>query len=167
MVGRIAWNSKFDEPPGLLFRRAFINDGQADHFAMNAARQNLNFQLGLLHFAHLMARVDGIVDKREVTALDAIRREEQIPDGVFHSFESLIATRSNREIYEYGLQLLSTCNEDERLRALVHLYRISAADQTTHVKEAKFLLLSLKVTDVSFRDIELSARLAGVKRIGS
>ena len=126
---------------------------------MNTSAQSLNFQLGLLHFAHLLAMVDGIMDEREKKAIRAIADEEQIPEGVFQDFQKEITRRTEKEIYKQGLDLLNQCNDDEKKCAFVHLYRLSEADDKIHVREVRLLLYSLKATHVDFEDVELIARL--------
>ena len=64
---------------------------------------NVNFQLGLLHFVHLLANVDGVVDEREKKAMWSIKDEEKIADSVFHDFEQRIATEKEQDIYKEGV----------------------------------------------------------------
>jgi len=123
------------------------------------ALQNLNYQLGLLHFAHLLVTVDGIVDEREKKAMRELQAEEQIPDTVFHEFEETIVPKSEREVFHQGVTLLNLCDEQEKLSALVHLYRMAEADNQMHIKEVRLLLYSLKATNVEFEDVVLTARM--------
>jgi uncharacterized tellurite resistance protein B-like protein len=124
-----------------------------------ASNQNQNYQLGLLHFAHLLITVDGFVDDREKNAITSLLKEEQIPEEVYHDFQKLVNTKSERELYERGVSLLSQCSEEEKLSALVHLYRLSEIDDNVHVKEVRLILYSLKVTNVEFDDVVLSAKM--------
>lgn len=132
---------------------------------MNAVREttppdNTDFQLGLLHFVHLLVMVDGAIDKREKAAVRKIKLEEKIPDWIFDDFEESVLEKSERQIYEEGVELLNRCTEEEKLTAFVHLYRLSEADDHVHVKEIRLLLYSLKATRISFEDVELSARMS-------
>ncbi len=126
---------------------------------MNVVQQNLNYQLGLLHFAHLLVTVDGFIDEREKEAMRNIQDEEQIPENVFHEFEKTVKPKSEREVFQQGVALLNQCNEHEKLCALVHLYRMAEADNQVHIKEVRLLLYSLKATNVEFEDIVLTARM--------
>ncbi len=127
-----------------------------DVIAMN---QNLNYQMGLLHFAHLLVTVDGFVDEREKKAMRSLQLEEHIPDQVFEEFQKTVAPKSERDVYLQGIELLNQCNENEKLCALVHLYRMAEADNEMHIKEVRLLLYSLKATNVEFEDVVLSARM--------
>ncbi len=124
-----------------------------------AANQSQNYQLGLLHFAHLLVTVDGFIDDREKTAINSLIKEEQIPDQVYADFQKTVNTRSQREVYDLGVKLLSLCSDEEKLSALVHLYRLSEIDDNVHVKEVRLLLYSLKATNVEFEDVVLSAKM--------
>jgi uncharacterized tellurite resistance protein B-like protein len=126
---------------------------------MNTLPQNLNYQLGLLHFAHLLVTVDGIIDEREKIAMRDLRSEEQIPELVFREFETAVTPKSEREVFQQGLSLLNQCNDQEKLCALVHLYRMAEADNHVHIKEVRLLLYSLKATNVEFEDVVLTARM--------
>jgi|SRR6267154_759458 len=126
---------------------------------MNAQRQNLNYQLGLLHFAHLLVTVDGVVDEREKKAMRELQVEEQIPELVFDEFEKTIIPKSEREVFQQGVSLLNQCDEQEKLCALVHLYRMAEADNQVHIKEVRLLLYSLKATNVEFDDVVLTANM--------
>jgi uncharacterized tellurite resistance protein B-like protein len=126
--------------------------------------RNPNFQLGLLHFVHLLVTVDGKVDDRERAAIRAIRKEEEISDDVYAQFEHSIENSNEQEIYSRGGQLLNLCTEEERLTAFVHLYRLAEADTSITGKEVKFLLFGLKTTNLSFEDVILGASLSNSSR---
>jgi|SRR5258706_11598499 len=126
---------------------------------MSAIQQNLNYQLGLLHFAHLLITVDGVIDDREKRAMRDLQAEEQIPELVFHEFEATIIPKSEREVFQQGVSLLNRCSEQEKLCALVHLYRMAEADNQVHIKEVRLLLYSLKATNVEFDDVVLTANM--------
>ena len=120
----------------------------------------LNFQLDLLHFVHLLANVDGVIDDRERKAMWSIKDEEKIADSVFHEFEKKIQTEKPQKIYEEGVDLLNSCSEEERLCAFVHLYRLAKADQNIHIREVRLLLYGIKEAKIEFDDVMLSANLA-------
>jgi hypothetical protein len=68
-------------------------------------------------------------------------------------------SRSERDVYDRGVKLLTECSDEEKLSALVHLYRLSEIDDNVHVKEVRLLLYSLKATNVEFEDVLLSAKM--------
>jgi len=123
------------------------------------ANQSENYKLGLLHFAHLLITVDGFIDDREKNAISSLIKEEQIPDQVYADFQKTVNTKSQRDVYDRGVKLLSLCSDEEKLSALVRLYRLSEIDNNVHVKEVRLLLYSLKATNVEFEDVVLSAKM--------
>jgi hypothetical protein len=129
---------------------------------MNPA--NRDYQLGLLHFIHVLVNVDGVVDDRERKVIQGIRGEENIPDSLYSEFEITVSRYTEQEIYYRGVELLNQCSEEEKLCAFVHLYRLAEADSLVHVKEVRFLLYGIKVTRIEFEDVVLSARLVQAQK---
>ncbi|MFM8913802.1 MAG: hypothetical protein ACKOE6_12935 [Flammeovirgaceae bacterium] len=125
------------------------------------ANDNINYQLGLLHLVHLLVTVDGHIDDRERAAIDAIRREEKISEKLCADFESKVESMKEQQIYSTGINLLSNCTDDERLAAFVHLYKLAEADSSITNKEVRFLLYGLKLNNLSFEDVILSANMSG------
>lgn len=131
---------------------------------MNYQRQNMDFQLGLLHFVHLLVTVDGHIDEREKETIYSIKREESISGKLFQFFMDSITTKTEREVFAEGLDRLNRCDDEERLCAFVHLYQLAQADDHLDVKEIKLLLYSLDQTKIDFDDVVLAAQLAMAQR---
>ena len=127
---------------------------------MNHHKQNMDFQLGLLHFVHLLVTVDGHIDDRERETIYSIKKEESISSKMFRFFMDTVVTKTEREVYAEGIDYLNRCNEEERLCAFVHLYQLAQADEHLDVKEIKLLLYSLDQTKIEFDDVVLAAQLA-------
>jgi hypothetical protein len=142
-----------------------VKFGVSNATTMNTTHQNTDFQLGLLHFIHLLVTADGFVDERERERemIDAIRQEEQIPTTIFQSFVRNISGKAEREVFLAGIDLLDACTEEERLCAFVHLYRLAQSDDRLDVREVKFLLYSLKKTRIEFEDVVMGAQLANAQ----
>lgn len=127
---------------------------------MNYQKQNMDFQLGLLHFVHLLVTVDGHIDEREKETIYSIKKEEAISGKLFQFFMDSITTKTEREVFAEGLDRLNRCDEEERLCAFVHLYQLAQADEHLDMKEIKLLLYSLEQTKIEFDDVVLAAQLA-------
>lgn len=138
-----------------------VNLREDTGFNLEVMQTNINFHLGLLHFVHLLVTVDGHIDDRERAAIAQIKKEEGIPDDVYLDFEKNVAMCTEQEIYSRGVDFLNACTEEERLTAFVHLYRLAEADTSITNKEVRFLLYGLKVTNISFEDVVLSASMTG------
>ncbi len=124
--------------------------------------ENFNYQMGLLHFVHLLVSADGKIDDSEREAILALKKEEQISDTIFNDFQIKLNTTSEQEIYSKGIEYLTACSDEERLTAFVHLYKLAEADSSVSSKEVRFLLYGLKVTNLSFEDVVLSAGMSGM-----
>jgi len=114
---------------------------------------NKQYQLGLLYLAHLLINADGVIDEKERAALLKIKTVEKIPDSVFNGFESEIARQKEREIYQLGIEMINECSTEEKLKAFVHLYKMSEVDGSIHVKEVRLLLYSIRQAGIEFDDV--------------
>lgn len=122
---------------------------------------NLNYQLGLLNLVQLVISADGVIDRREEEAFEKIRKTEKISDEVFAAFREEAKTKKERDIYLDGIKLINSCEDDDKIRAFVYLYKLSEADQQVHVKEIRLLLYSIKLSGVEFSDVvELSKKVS-------
>lgn len=119
------------------------------------------YQLGLLYLVHLLVSADGVIDETEKKALNKVKGKENIPDSVFTEFEKQIAAKTEREIYQEGIELINHCSDEEKLNAFVHLYKASEVDGRVHVKEVRLLLYSIKLAGIEFNDVV--ARAAQLK----
>ena len=114
---------------------------------------NKNYQLGLLSLVHLLMNADGVIDDNEKQALVRLKLSEQIPDDVFDEFTDGVKLKKQREIYEQGIHLINQCNDQEKLKAFVHLYKMTEVDGYIHVKEVRLLLYSIKMVNIEFSDV--------------
>lgn len=145
-----------------LFENVFFEVYECHSFVIKfLTMHSNNFRLGLLHYIHLLIRVDGHIDDRERTAILKIRNEEQIPDALAAEFEKKAITADEHQIYLDGNELLSSCTDEERLSAFVHLYKLAEADASISNKEVRFLLYGLKANNISLEDVILSAGMSG------
>jgi len=112
-----------------------------------------HYHMGLLCFAHLLIGADGVADRNELDAWSIIKVKENIPDSTFNEFEEIKNTRPEREIYHYGLEQLTKCSENEKLRVFGTLYRLSEVDGRVHTKEIRLLLYSVETAGIEFNDV--------------
>lgn len=112
-----------------------------------------HFHLGLLYMVHLLIGSDGMVSEDEKESLLKIKTIEGISEEIFQKFSEAISRKLEREIYQDGIDYLNKCTDPQKLRAFVHLYRLSEADGNVHVKEVRLLLYSIKMTGIEFNDV--------------
>lgn len=118
---------------------------------------NKNYQLGLLYLVHLLINADGVVNQNEEKALEKIKEKEKISPALFQAFLHTITTKKPKEIYQEGIGLINDCEDDEKLNAFVHLYKLSEVDGSVHVKEVRLLLYSIKMAAIEFNDVVAAA----------
>ncbi|MBL0741704.1 hypothetical protein [Chryseolinea lacunae] len=114
---------------------------------------NRNYQLGLLHLVHLLIGVDGVTDVRELEALCKIKTNEKIADDILAEFEETKSDKSEKELYDIGLEHLQQCSDEEKLKIFSTLYCLSEIDGRVHVKEIRLLLYSIKSAGIDFNDV--------------
>jgi uncharacterized tellurite resistance protein B-like protein len=112
-----------------------------------------NYHLGILNLTHLLVSADGIVDDQEKQALARLRKLEQIDDDVFEAFSQSIQSKKERDIYKEGIDSINACTDEEKLKALALLYKMSEVDGRVHAKEVRLLLYSIKLTGIEFDDV--------------
>ncbi|HYG02597.1 MAG TPA: TerB family tellurite resistance protein [Chryseosolibacter sp.] len=112
-----------------------------------------HYHLGLLCLTHLLINADGIVDVSEMDALRMIKDNEGIADSLFDEFQKLISSKKEKEIYQFGIDLMRTCTDEEKLKVFVTLYKLSEVDGRVHVKEIRLLLYSLRISSIEFNDV--------------
>ncbi|MFZ6012873.1 MAG: TerB family tellurite resistance protein [Bacteroidota bacterium] len=119
---------------------------------------NRNYELGLLCLTHLLIGADGIVDDNEIDAWKIIQEREKISDEVFHEFRMLTANKKEREVYQFGIDLINRCTSAEKLHVFVMLYKLSEVDGRVHAKEIRLLLYSIKTAGIEFDDVVNKAK---------
>ncbi len=117
-----------------------------------------NSQLGLLHLAHILIGVDGVIDQKEYESLAKIKTKDSIPDDIFSLFEENITGKKGKEIYIEGIELINSCTDEQKLNAFVHLYKMAEADGRVHIKEVRLLLYTIKSSGIEFNDVIARAK---------
>ncbi len=115
------------------------------------------YHLGLLYLVHLLINADGVVNDNEKKALVKIKSKEGISDSIFDGFLLDVIRLKPKEIYQKGIELINECEEEKKLKAFVHLYKISEVDGSVHVKEVRLLLYSVKMANIEFNDVVAAA----------
>lgn len=114
---------------------------------------NKTYHTGLLYLVHLLICSDGTVDEIEKKTLKKVKNRENIPDSVFDEFQKAVDTKKEKDIYQEGIEMINKCSKEEKLKAFVHLYKMSEVDGRVHVKEVRLLLYSIKMAGIEFDDV--------------
>jgi hypothetical protein len=115
------------------------------------------YSTGLLALTSVLINSDGEISEKELEYVQKIRESEGIPDLLFESIREMILGKTEREVYQIGIDSINACSDDEKLRAFIRMYQMAQADGVIHVKEVRLLLYAIKSTHV---DINTVVKLA-------
>lgn len=140
-----------------IFKFIFVLYSILEQYLLSMDSQK-DYHLGLLYLVHLLISADGVVDESEQRQLLKIRDNENIPAATFDEFSSQVRQKKDRDIYQLGIEYINRCSDEQKLDAFVHLYKMSEADGTVHVKEVRLLLYSIKMASIEFNDVVARAK---------
>ncbi len=116
-----------------------------------------DFHIGLLYLVHLLINADDMINEKEQAALKKIIEKEKIPAAVVEDFQRDLKRKKTKDIYHQGIDLISASTDEQKLRAFVHLLKLSEVDGSVHVKEVRLLLYSIKKASIEFDDVVAEA----------
>jgi hypothetical protein len=117
----------------------------------------VSYSTGLLALTSVLINSDGEISEKEVDYVQKIRESEGIPDDLFNHIKGAILGKTEREVYQLGIDSLNACTDDLKTRAFIRMYQMAMVDGVIHVKEVRLLLYAVKTTHV---DINTVVRLA-------
>lgn len=120
------------------------------------------YYAGLLALTTVLINSDGEISEKELDYIQKIRESEGIPEALFNSIREAILGKTEREVYQLGIDAINECTDQEKLRAFLKMYQMAMADGVIHVKEVRLLLYAVKLTHV---DLNTVVRLAEVSML--
>ncbi|HZY82016.1 MAG TPA: TerB family tellurite resistance protein [Cyclobacteriaceae bacterium] len=117
----------------------------------------VSYSTGLLALTTVLISSDGEISEKELDYVQKIRVSEGIPDALFNQFRTAILGKSEREVYQIGIDAINACSEDLKTRAFVKMYQMAHADGVIHVKEVRLLLYAVKTTNVNINTVMMLA----------
>jgi hypothetical protein len=117
----------------------------------------ISYSTGLLALTTVLISSDGEISEKELEYVQKMRAAEGIPDALFNQIKETILGKTEREVYQIGIESINACSEDLKTRAFVKMYQMAQADGVIHVKEVRLLLYAVKNTNV---DINTVVKLA-------
>ena len=109
----------------------------------------------LLYLSYVVMHADGEVQYQENEVLKQVIQQERIPKEAISELAKDIATKSLEEIRKKGIDSLIQISRKDQIKTLAWINRMIHADDIINVKEAQFLLYSIKPTDIAFAEIEM------------
>ena len=120
-------------------------------------KHSSSYVSGLLALTTVLINSDGEISEKELEYVEKIRLSEGISKPLFDAFRESISGKTERKVYQIGIDSINACDDQEKLRAFVKMYQMAMADGIIHVKEVRLLLYAVKITHV---DINTVVRLA-------
>ena len=112
-----------------------------------------HYTKGLLFITYLLINSDKEISDDELFYLHKMRVEEGISDEVFTDhFKSLLG-KDEREIYQIGIEAINHCPDDQKLKIFTRLYQMALSDKVLRVKEVRFILYAIKLTNVAINAV--------------
>lgn len=116
-------------------------------------KNSIQYYTGLVALTTLLINTDGEISESELEYIEKIRESEGIPKPLFGSLRESILGRTEREVYQIGIDSINACTDAEKLRAFVRMYQMAMADGVIHVKEIRLLLYAVKITNVDINTV--------------
>lgn len=107
-----------------------------------------NFNTGLMYITFLLMDLDREISENELNFLDFVRQEAGMDETEFRAFYNSAIGKTEREIYQIGMDAIAQCKEEEKIQIFVKLYHMALADQVLRVKEIRFILYASRMADV-------------------
>jgi len=124
---------------------------------MKIMETNDHYRRGLLFISFLLINSDREITDNELYHIHKMRVEEGMSDEEFTDhFKSLIG-KSEREIYQIGIDAINLCTDEQKLRVFVRLYQMALIDKVLSVKEVRFIFYAIKGTRVDINEVMMMA----------
>lgn len=116
-----------------------------------------NFNEALLYLLRVIVYADGVFDEEESAAINQICLFEEISNDYYADFCERVKNFSEKDMYINGIDHVQECTPAEQLKIFSWLYKMAEVDGTIHVKEVRFLLYSIRQSDIEFDNVEKEA----------
>jgi hypothetical protein len=107
-----------------------------------------NYHKGLLFISYLLINSDTEISDNELYYVHKMRVEEGMSDRMFAEHFKSIIGKSEREIYQIGIESLNQCPDEYKIKAFARLYRMALADKVLRTREVRFMLYAIKLSHI-------------------
>jgi hypothetical protein len=104
------------------------------------------YHKGLLFISYLLINSDTEISDNELYYVHKMRVEEGMSDLMFAEHFKSIIGKSEREIYQIGIESLNKCPDEYKIKAFTRLYQMALADKVLRTKEVRFILYAIKLS---------------------
>ena len=107
----------------------------------------------LLYLSYLVMNSDGKIQVQEDRMLNKIFEIENVSKDSIAEFKRNIKKKSLKELRKIGLEGLMNTYRKDQIKTLAWIYKMIFADDELDVKEAQFLMNTIKPTDISYGEV--------------
>ncbi len=111
-------------------------------------------QKSLLYLSYVVMNTDGVIQNQEYTLLKKIIEFEQVSKDSLAEFNKDIKKKSLEELRKIGLGGLMNASRRDQIKTLAWIYKMIYADDDVNIKEAQFLMYTIKPTDISYSELK-------------
>jgi hypothetical protein len=129
-----------------------------------AMKSQENYDRGLLYITYLLINSDEEISENELYFLHKMRVEEGISDEIFADHFKSLLEKNEQEIYQIGIDSINRCSDDQKLKIFARLYQMALVDKILRVKEVRFILYAVKITQV---DINVVVQMVHQKKMAA
>ncbi len=97
---------------------------------------------------------DGVIQNQEDRVLKNIIEFEQVSDVSLAEFKRDLQKKSLEELRKAGMDGLINSSRIDQIKTFAWIHKMIYADKEVNVKEAQFLMNTIKPTNISYSEIE-------------
>lgn len=105
-----------------------------------------HYNKGLLFLTYLLISSDKEISDNELYYLHKMRVEEGMTDDTFVEYFKSLIGKSEKEIYQIGIESLNLCPDELKIKAFTRLYQMALSDKVLRTKEVRFILYAIKLS---------------------
>ena len=111
-----------------------------------------------MYLCYVVMHTDGIIQNQEDTLFKKIVELEHVSNDSFTEFNNDIKKKSLKELRKIGMEGLRNASRKDQIKTFAWIYQMMYADDKIDIKEAQFLMNSIKPTDISYSEIKKVAK---------
>ena len=115
-------------------------------------------QQSLLYLCYVVMHSDGVIQNQEDRVLKNIIEFERVSEDSLAEFNKDIQKKSLEELRKIGMDGLINASRKDQIKTFAWIYKMIYADDEVNVKEAQFLMNTIKPTNISYSEIEKVAK---------
>lgn len=111
-----------------------------------------------MYLCYVVMHTDGIIQNQEDILFNKIVEFENVSHNSLTEFKNDIKKKSLKELRKIGMEGLRNASRKVQIRTFAWIYQMMYADDKMDIKEAQFLMNTIKPTDISYSEIKKVAK---------